>query len=74
MSSAGTGQAIVGYNNGDRLKGFFSKGEFYNYALTPDQVWANYQAGPGGTFSLSDFFSTLFNINVSFQSSAGLNN
>jgi len=73
MSSAGTGQAVVGYNNQGNLKGFFSKGEFYNYALTPDQVWANYQAGPGGIFSFSDFFSTLFNINVSFQSSAGLN-
>jgi hypothetical protein len=72
-STAGTGEAIVGYNNGVNLKGFFSKGEFYNYALTPDQVWANYQAGPGGTFSFSDFFSTLFNLNVSFQSSAGLN-
>lgn len=73
-SSAGTGQAVVGYNNEEKLKGFFSKGEFYNYALTPDQVWANYQAGPGGSFSFSDFFSTLFNLNVSFQSSAGLNN
>lgn len=72
-STAGTGQAIVGYNNSGNLKGFFSKGEFYNYALTPDQIWANYQAGPGGTFSFSDFFSTLFNLNVSFQSSAGLN-
>lgn len=72
-SSAGTGQAVVGYNNEEKLKGFFSKGEFYNYALTPDQVWANYQAGPGGSFSFSDFFSTLFNLNVSFQSSAGLN-
>lgn len=73
-STAGTGQAIVGYNNNGNLKGFFSKGDFYNYALTPDQVWANYQAGPGGTFSFSDFFSNLFNINVSFQSSGSLNN
>jgi len=72
-SRAGTGQAIIGYNNESKLKGFFSKGEFYNYALTPDQVWANYQAGPGGSFSIVDFFSTLFNLNVSFQSSAGLN-
>jgi hypothetical protein len=73
-STAGTGQAIVGYKNEGNLKGFFSKGDFYNYALTPDQVWANYQAGPGGTFSFSDFFSNLFNVNVSFQSSGSLNN
>jgi hypothetical protein len=72
-SSAGTGQAIVGYNNNGNLKGFFSKGNFYNYALTPDQVWANYQAGPGGSFSFSEFFSNLFNIKVGFESSAGLN-
>lgn len=72
-SSSGTGQAVVGYNNGGKLKGFFSKGDFYNYALTPDQVWANYQAGPGGGFSLGSFFSDLFNVNVSFQASSGLN-
>jgi hypothetical protein len=73
-STAGTGQAIVGYNNKGNLKGFFSKGEFYNYALTPDQVWGNYQAGPGGgSFNLTEFFSSLFNINVKFQSTSGLN-
>jgi hypothetical protein len=72
-STSGTGQAIVGYNNNGNLKGFFSKGNFYNYALTPDQVWANYQAGPGGSFNFSEFFSSLFSLNVSFQSSAGLN-
>jgi len=72
-SRAGTGQVIVGYNNGENLKGFFSKGDFYNYALTPDQIWANYQAGPGDVFSLTDFFSNLFNVNVSFSSSGALN-
>jgi hypothetical protein len=36
-------------------------------------VWANYQAGPGGSFSLGEFFSSLFSLNVSFQSSGGLN-
>ena len=71
-SRAGTGQAIVGYDNQEKLKGFFSKGEFYNYALTPDQIWANYQAGPGGSFNFSDFFSNLFNINVAFNSSGAL--
>jgi len=66
-STAGTAQAIVGYNNNSKLKGFFSAGNFYNYALTPDQVWANYQAGPGGQFSFTDFFKNLFNVNISFK-------
>lgn len=66
-NSAGQGTATFGFNNGGKLKGFFSNGQFYNYALSPDQVWTNYQAGPGGGFSITDFFSSLFNVNVSFQ-------
>lgn len=70
-SSDGTGTATIGYNNSN-LKGFFSNGQFYNYALTPDQVWANYQAGPGAGFSFSSFFSNLFSTNISFQTSGAL--
>lgn len=70
-SSDGTGTATIGYNN-TNLKGFFSNGQFYNYALTPDQVWTNYQAGPGAGFSFSSFFSNLFSTNISFQTSAAL--
>lgn len=66
-NSGGKGTATFGFNNGGNLKGFFSNGQFYNYALSPDQVWANYQAGPGGGFNVNDFFSSLFNVNVSFQ-------
>jgi len=72
-STGGNATAIFGANNGGNLKGFFSSGKFYNYALTPDAVWALYQAGPGGTYSISDFFSNLFSINVSFQSNINLN-
>jgi hypothetical protein len=72
-SSGGNATSAFGVNNEGKLKGFFSSGKFYNYALTPDAVWALYQAGPGGTLSISDFFSNLFSINVSFQSNINLN-
>jgi len=65
-------QAVFGYNNGDKLKGFFSDGQFFNYAMAPDQVWGIYMAGPGNSSGISSFFSNLFNINVSFQSSVDL--
>jgi len=68
-STGGKATAYFGYNNGGNLKGFFSSAKFFNYSLTPDAVWAIYQAGPGGATSIYDFFSNLFGINVSFQSS-----
>lgn len=73
-SSSGRATAYFGLGNNGNLKGYFASGKFYNYALTPDQIWALYQAGPTGYFNLSSFFGNLFNINVSFGSSAGLNN
>lgn len=69
-SADSTGTASFGYGNGGKLKGFFSNGNFYNYALTPDAVWAMYQAGPGTGFSISSFFSSLFSINTSFGTTA----
>jgi len=71
-STGGKATAYFGYNNGGNLKGFFSNGNFYNYALTPDAVWALYQAGPGGTYSFYDTLMNFFGINVSFQSSTAL--
>jgi hypothetical protein len=69
-SADSTGTASFGYGNGGKLKGFFSNGNFYNYALTPDAVWAMYQAGPGTGFSITSFFSNLFSINTSFGTTA----
>lgn len=69
-SADSTGTAYFGYGNNGNLKGFFSNGNFYNYALTPDAVWAMYQAGPGTGFSISSFFSGLFSINTSFGTTA----
>jgi hypothetical protein len=72
-SPTGKAQAYFGMDNGGNLKGYFSNGVFYNYALTPDAVYALYQQGPGGTFSIMDFFKNLFSVNVSFSTSSGLN-
>jgi hypothetical protein len=65
-------QAIFGYNNNGNLKGFFSNGKFYNYAMAPDQVWALYMAGPGNSPSIGTFFSALFSTDVSFKSTSDL--
>ena len=73
QSTDSTARAYFGYQNGGKLKGFFSDGTYYNYALTPDQIWTLYQQGPGGTFSITDFFANLFNVNVSFSTSATMN-
>ena len=70
-SADSTGTATFGHGNAGKLKGFFSNGNFYNYALTPDAVWAMYQAGPGTGFSISSFFSGLFSINTTFGKTAG---
>ena len=72
-SSDGTAQAYFGLGNGGNLKGFFAGGKYYNYALTPDAVWALYQAGPSGYFTIGKFFKNLFNVDVSFESSGNLN-
>jgi hypothetical protein len=71
-SSDGKGIAYVGMNNNGNLKGFFANTTYYNYALTPDAIWSLYQAGPTGYFTLGSFFSNLFNVNVSFGTTAGL--
>jgi hypothetical protein len=65
-STGATGTAMFGVNNGGNLRGFLSKGRFYNYALTPDEIWALYQEGPTEGFSIKSFFSGLFSTVTSF--------
>jgi len=68
--SAGTkdgfASAYVGSGNNGHLKGYFSNVMYYNYAMSPDAIWSMYQAGPGSPFTLKQFFSNLFSINVTF--------
>ena len=67
--NTGTLTARFGYNNGGKLKGFFSKGYFYNYPVSPDLMWASYQEGPGDPFSIMGFFRSLFSIDINFNQS-----
>jgi hypothetical protein len=71
-SATGKATAYVGAGNGGKLKGFFSNISYANYAFTPDAIWAQYQAGPGETFSLSSFFGNLFSTNISFGTTGAL--
>lgn len=73
LGGDGKAAAVFGLENEGKLKGFFSNGSFYNYPLTPDAIWALYQAGPKGYFDISSFFKNLFNVDISFGGSAGLN-
>jgi hypothetical protein len=73
LGGNGKAAAIFGQGNGANLKGFFTNGSFYNYALTPDAIWSIYQAGPKGYFNFGQFFSNLFNIDVAFGGSDQLN-
>ena len=70
----GKAKAVFGKNFSPDLnvKGFFSSGKFYNYSLTPDAVWALYQAGPGSGYNISSFFSNLFSINTSFMTTGSM--
>jgi hypothetical protein len=65
-SQTGKATAYFGLNNGGNLKGYMSSGTYYNYALSPDDVWSLYQAGPTGYFTIGSFFSNLFNVDVNF--------
>lgn len=71
-STSGAATAYFGLGNGDSMKGFFSGGKFYNYALTPDAIWSLYQAGPTGYFNIGTFFSNLFNTSIGFGKTGDL--
>uniref|UniRef100_A0A6C0DQ28 Lectin/glucanase superfamily protein n=1 Tax=viral metagenome TaxID=1070528 RepID=A0A6C0DQ28_9ZZZZ len=60
-------QAFVGAGNGGKFKGYFSNVMYYNYAMSPEEIWAMYQAGPGSPFTLSQFFKNLFSVNLTFK-------
>lgn len=59
-SSTGKLTSRFGYNNAGNLKGYFSKGKFYDYPVSPDLLWASYQEGPGDPFSITGLFSSIF--------------
>jgi hypothetical protein len=70
MGGNGTATAYVGLDNDDKLKGYFSLINYYQYALSPEEVWRTYQTGPSGPFSLSKYLSSFFNINITLKGDA----
>ena len=67
LGGNGTATAYVGLDNDDKLKGYFSAMNYYEYALSPEEVWRIYQTGPGGPFSLSRWLSSYFNITITLK-------
>ena len=67
-SANGTATAYFGLGNAGKLVGYFSDGNFYNYALTPAGVWAVYQNGPGGPFNVWDYIQSFFGTNITVTS------
>ena len=61
-----TAKAYVGLDNSNALKGYASSVYFYDYAMSPEQVWRTYQTGPGGPVSFTKWFMSFFNTNATF--------
>jgi hypothetical protein len=61
-----TANAYVGLDNKNALKGYSSSVYFYDYAMSPEQVWRTYQTGPGGPVSWSQWISSFFILNTNF--------
>jgi len=67
--SDGIATATFGRDNNGMLNGNLGKSDYYDYALTPAQIWSIYQAGPGAPTTLSSFFSNLFGLSGSLDAS-----
>ena len=69
-SPNGIATAYFGLGNEGNLKGYFSNGMFYNYALTPANIWGIYQDGPAGPFNIYKWATGLFNPTPAVTTSA----
>ena len=67
LGGNGTATAYVGLDNNDVLKGYFSFINYYQYALSPEEVWRTYQSGPGGPFSLTNWLSSYFSLTLTLK-------
>lgn len=67
LGGNGKATAYVGLDNDDRLKGYFSAINYYQNALSPEEVWRTYQTGPGGPFSLSNWLSSYFSLTLTLN-------
>lgn len=67
LGGNGTATAYAGLDNDDKLKGYFSAMNYYQYALSPEEVWRTYQIGPGGPFSLTNWLSSYFSLTLTLK-------
>ena len=67
LGGNGTATGYLGLDNDDKLKGYFSFVNYYQYALSPEEVWRTYQTGPGGPFSLSNWLSSYFSLTLTLN-------
>ena len=66
----GKGKIMLGLGNGGKLRGFFSNANYYSWALSPEEMWRTYQNGPGGPFSIWNWFKQYFSISVDVNGTA----
>lgn len=67
---SGTNQKIYfGLNDGatSNLRGFFSNPTLASYAMSPDEVYRLYMAGPEGGNTILDWIKSYFSVNVTFK-------
>jgi hypothetical protein len=67
---APTATAYVGVNNKNAVKGYFSSVNFYDHALSPENVWGVYQTGPSGPMNFSAWLASFFNTSISINSTS----
>lgn len=63
----GKAKIAVGFGNGSSLRGFFSNANYYNWAMSPEEMWRTYQRGPGGPFSLWNWLTQYFSVSVNLN-------
>jgi hypothetical protein len=67
LGGNGTATGYVGLDNDEKLKGYFSYINYYQYALSPEEVWRTYQTGPGGPFNLTKWLSSYFSLTLTLN-------
>jgi hypothetical protein len=49
------------------MKGFFSNPKLANYAMSPNEIWSLYMAGPNSGSGILQFLKDYFSLNISFK-------
>jgi hypothetical protein len=66
ISSDGLQAVLLSPGDGGGFKGYFSGVQFSGYAVTPDQIYARYLAGPYAARSFLDFIKEKIGIQIKY--------